>query len=66
MLLSDRGALLPDPRYDAVRAVAIATHQDSEDIPDGNYTAHVLMNAADTSSPAISGDALYGLEVMAT
>ncbi|KAK9800905.1 hypothetical protein WJX73_009136 [Symbiochloris irregularis] len=38
-----RGSLLPDPRYDAVKAVIMAVMDDDEDVPDGRFTARVLM-----------------------
>lgn len=38
-----RGTLFPDPRYDAVRCVALATCDDSEEVPDGQYTTRVLI-----------------------
>lgn len=30
-----RGALLPDPRHDAVRAIVLAVADDDEEVPDG-------------------------------
>ena len=38
-----RGSLLPDPRYDAVRAIVLAVMDDVEECPDGLYTARLLM-----------------------
>lgn len=38
-----RGQLLPDPRYDAVRAVVIAVTDDEEDVPDGNFFARIFL-----------------------
>lgn len=38
-----RGSLLPDPRYDAVRAVFLAVMDDVEECPDGLYTARLLL-----------------------
>ena len=32
---SRRGALLPDPRHDAVRAIVLAVADDDEEVPDG-------------------------------
>lgn len=60
-----RGTLLPDPRYDAVRCVAMATCDDSEEVPDGLYTARVLIfdpEAGATGSNR-SLDGLRGLQV---
>ena len=59
-----RGTLLPDPKYDKVRCIAMATCDDSEEVPAGNYTASVLMfadMAADTS--ARSPDGLHEIQV---
>lgn len=38
-----RGSLLPDPRYDAVRAIVLAVMDDVEECPDGLYTARLMM-----------------------
>lgn len=38
-----RGSLLPDPRYDAVKAIIMAVMDDDEDVPDGRFTARVLL-----------------------
>ena len=38
-----RGELLPDPRYDAVRAIVLAAADDAEDMSGGNHTARVLV-----------------------
>lgn len=43
VLAESRGALLPDPRLDAVRAVALAVVDDDEEVPDGQYTARLLL-----------------------
>ena len=59
-----RGTLLPDPKYDKVRCIAVATCDDSEEVPAGNYTARVLMfvdKAADAS--ARSPDGLHEMQV---
>jgi len=62
-----RGTLLPDPKYDKVRCIAVATCDDSEEVPAGNYTARVLMfvdKAADAS--ARSPDGLHDVQVCAS
>ena len=38
-----RGSLLPDPRYDAVKCIIMAVMDDDEDVPDGRFTARVLL-----------------------
>ena len=38
-----RGSLLPDPRYDAVRAIILAVMDDVEECPDGLYTARIML-----------------------
>jgi hypothetical protein len=38
-----RGSLLPDPRYDAVRAIVLAVMDDVEECPDGLYTARIML-----------------------
>lgn len=38
-----RGQLLPDPRYDAVRAVVVSIMDDNEDVPDGHYFTRVFI-----------------------
>ena len=66
MRLMRRGTLLPDPKYDKVRCIAVATCDDSEEVPAGNYTARVLMfvdKAADAS--ARSPDGLHDVQVCA-
>ena len=35
--------MLPDPRYDAVRAVVLAVMDDVEECPDGLYTARIML-----------------------
>ena len=42
-LVLHRGSLLPDPRYDAVRAVVLAVMDDVEECPDGLYTARLML-----------------------
>ena len=37
-----RGSLLPDPRYDAVRAVVLAVADDDEEVPDGGCLANLV------------------------
>ena len=59
-----RGTLLPDPKYDKVRCIAVATCDDSEEVPAGNYTARVLMfvdKAAD--APLRPPDGLHEMQV---
>ena len=34
---------MPDPRYDAVRAVVLAVMDDVEECPDGLYTARIML-----------------------
>ena len=46
-----RGSLLPDPRYDAVRAVVLAVMDDVEECPDGLYTARIML-FDDSGKPA--------------
>lgn len=43
MQVACRGSLLPDPRYDAVRAIVLAVMDDVEECPDGLYTARLMM-----------------------
>lgn len=43
LCMPGRGSLLPDPRYDAVRAVFLAVMDDVEECPDGLYTARLLL-----------------------
>ncbi|DBA81937.1 hypothetical protein WJX77_000726 [Trebouxia sp. C0004] len=38
-----RGSLLPDPRYDAVRAIVLAVMDDVEECQDGLYTARIML-----------------------
>lgn len=45
-----RGQLLPDPRFDAVRAVVIAVTDDEEDVPDGNFFARIFLFDGDTTT----------------
>ncbi len=35
--------MLPDPRYDAVRAIVLAVMDDVEECPDGLYTARIML-----------------------
>jgi hypothetical protein len=59
-----RGTLLPDPKYDKVRCITVATCDDSEEVPAGNYTARVLMfvdKGADAS--ARPPDGLHEIQV---
>lgn len=63
-----RGSLLPDPRYDAVRCVAMAACDDSEEVPEGNYTARLLIfdpQGSGCSSANCMPDGLHSLQVMA-
>lgn len=56
-----RGRLLPDPRYDAVRVIALATLDDAEDVPDGDFVTRCLLHCADAGGPP--SDALHGFQV---
>jgi hypothetical protein len=56
-----RGRLLPDPRYDAVRVIALATLDDAEEVPDGAFATRCLLHCADAGSPP--ADALHGIQV---
>ena len=47
---SCRGRLLPDPRYDAVRVIALATLDDAEDVPDGDFATRCLLHCADANA----------------
>ncbi len=38
-----RGSLLPDPRYDVVRCIALAAANDVEDVAGGRFTARALL-----------------------
>lgn len=37
LLAVRRGSLLPDPRYDAVRAIVLSVMDDDEEVPDGGW-----------------------------
>ena len=39
----DRGTLLPDPRYDAVRCIVLAAADDAEDMSSGTCATRVLL-----------------------
>lgn len=39
----DRGGLLSDPRYDAVRAIVMAVMDDDEEVPDGEWLLLLLV-----------------------
>jgi len=57
-----RGRLLPDPRYDAVRCIALSAQDDGEDVPDGLFLTRVLLNCGE----GLAGrplDGLYGIQV---
>ncbi len=56
-----RGRLLPDPRYDAVRIIALATLDDAEEVPDGAFATRCLLHCADAGAPP--ADALHGIQV---
>lgn len=56
-----RGRLLPDPRYDAVRVIALATLDDAEDVPGGDFVTRCLLHCADAAGPP--SDALHGIQV---
>jgi hypothetical protein len=60
-----RGNLLPDPRYDAVRCIALAHFEDTEDVPDGSYRARALCfqclpEGLQLAPAAASSHALHG------
>lgn len=46
-----RGALLPDPRYDAVRAIVLAVMLDDEEVEGEAYSARVLMFDGPPAAP---------------
>eukprot|EP00887_Chlorella_sp_A99_P007603 scaffold20.g7603.t1 len=58
MHADSRGALLPDPRHDAVRAVALALVDDDEEVPDHAFTARLLV--FDDSPAAAAAAAAVG------
>ena len=43
VLADCRGQLLPDPRYDPIRVVAIAIMDDDENVTDGNYFVRMIV-----------------------
>ncbi|KAG7673423.1 hypothetical protein KSW81_006633 [Nannochloris sp. 'desiccata'] len=55
-----RGQLLPDPRYDAVRAVVIAVTDDEEDVPDGNFFARIFLFDGETTTTTTTVPAAEG------
>ena len=60
-----RGELLPDPRYDAVRAVVLAAADDAEDMSGGNHTARVLVfDDAKQPPPRAGLDGLPHVQVL--
>ncbi len=46
-----RGALLPDPRHDAVRAIVLAVADDDEEVPDGEEGGALLSACTFCVSP---------------
>ena len=58
--LTCRGALLPDPRYDAVRAIVMAVNDDNEDCSDALYMARILLYDVKGTT---HGDGLQGVQV---
>ena len=64
MLACFRGTLLPDPKYDKVRCIVVATCDDSEEVPAGNYTVRVLMfDDKSTDAAARAPDGLHEMQV---
>ena len=61
--LVHRGSLLPDPRYDAVRAIVLAATEDAQEVQDMRYAVRVFV--FDEQGPK-SRDALQDLEVRLT
>ncbi len=57
-----RGRFLPDPRYDAVRCIALAVQDDGEDVPDGHFAARVLLSCGEGAG-ARPQDGLHGVQV---
>jgi len=52
-----RGALLPDPRYDAVRAIVLAVMLDNEEVEGEAYSARVLMFDGPLAAPGAAAEA---------
>lgn len=50
-----RGSLLPDPRYDVVRCIALAAANDVEDVKAGRFAARVLLFDAPGAPPSRLG-----------
>lgn len=48
-----RGTLLPDPRYDAVRAIVMAVMFDQEDVEGHCYRAKVLLADAEATGKQV-------------
>lgn len=42
-IMHDRGTLLPDPRYDAIRCVVLAAADDAEDMSSSSCNARVML-----------------------
>ncbi len=61
MCVRCRGRLLPDPRYDAVRCIALATLDDAEDVPNGDFVTRALLHCGDGG--AGPSDALHDIQV---
>ncbi len=55
-----RGRLLPDPRYDAVRCIAMAVLEDAQDVPDGDFVTRCLLHCKDAAGPP--ADALHDVQ----
>lgn len=50
-----RGRLLPDPKYDEVKAIALAVMDDDEEVPDGDYALRLLITSHYHNSSSGSG-----------
>lgn len=50
-----RGSLLPDPRYDVVRCIALAAANDVEDVAGGRFAARALLFDAPGAPPSRLG-----------
>lgn len=45
LVITSRGSLLPDPRYDEVRCIILAAANDGDGISDGMFPAQVLISS---------------------
>ncbi|CAG9460605.1 unnamed protein product [Pedinophyceae sp. YPF-701] len=52
VLAECRGGLLPDPRFDAIQAVALSCYEDCEDVDGGKYLTHVVLTGPEAEVQA--------------